>query len=197
MNSNAKSTRWALVLAASVLGCKSVYAQERSVSTFPQPRAIANSSELKPHVGVHLGVANPQGDMNSGVGYGIEYGYQPYIPVGVALEISGLSTDSQNENDINRAKVLLKGTYNLGGTVPIIKNSYAGIGAGPVLDTAADGITRGRMGIAPLAGFDIPIATAGTSEEKNVSLGANAHYLFVSHDAPNSFELAGMMKYWF
>lgn len=187
----------AFALVATVLSTNAAYAVDRAVSTFPEPRVVGNSSELKPHIGLRLGVSNPQGDMNSGVGYGIEYGYQPYIPVGVAVELSALTTDSQNPTDVNRAKLLLKGTYNFGGTVPIVRNSYVGVGAGPVLDTAADGVSRARFGVAPLAGFDIPIATAGTSDVKNVSLGANAHYLFVSHDAPNSFELAGMMKYWF
>lgn len=168
-------------------------ADESGVSrTFPEPQPAMNREEMKPSLAINAGIANTaERDYDGALGYGIEFGYQHWIPVGVAFELSGYSSDGDGDTaSLTRTKLLGKANYHFGGTIPVIKESYVGLGLGPVLDNVA-GDNEVQLGFAPQVGFDIPLT------DTKYSLGANANYLFVTGNNPDVFALNGVAKYWF
>lgn len=159
-------------------------------STFPKTAPIEDRSGFRPHVGVKLGVASPEGSYNSAPEFGLDVGFQPYVPFGAGLAITTSRNTSQaNAQDLERTSILARGTYNFGGSTPVIKNSWLGVAAGPVF--RRDGTD---FGAAPIVGFDIPMREAPGSY---LSLGADAKYLFISGDEADTFSVNGVVKYWF
>jgi hypothetical protein len=159
-------------------------------STFPSPARPENIDEWKTHMGVLAGYSGAEGDFDSTLGYGVDWGIQPYIPFAVGAELA--STTSAG--NLTRTTLLGRGTYNFGGTIPLINRSYIGAMLGPVWDSQSrnDGL---RFGIAPVIGFDMPLWKEITTNA--VTLGLNARYLMVNESAPDTFALNGAMKYWF
>lgn len=173
-------------------------AQETSKTTFPK----VNNERLegpaqKPHIGVTLGTMNPDNSYKSAFEYGIDAGFQPMLPIGFGLEVSAVSTD-RSEGDrtqnLNRTSILPRVTYNLAGDIPVVRNSYLGLGAGAIFDAKSPNQGT-HFGLAPLAGFDIPLVNE--PRRNFVSLGLGAKYLFVSGPSPDSFSVNGLVKYWF
>lgn len=165
---------------------------QTSSSTFPKPTETRGVSEQKPHVGIMLGFTGQQANYGSSAEYGIDIGFQPYIPFGAGIELSGSNTDRTRNGRmerLTRTNLLAKGTYNFGGSSDIIRNSYVGLGLGPIFDS-----TDTHFGIAPMAGFDIPFRN---KPRQFLSLGLYAKYLFVSGVSPNAFSMNGVLKYWF
>lgn len=169
----------------------------RTESPFPENRQVVNHAELKPHIGLDLGVSSPASNYNNATEYAIEAGFQPYIPYGLGAELSRFSSDNTNANyaTLNRTKFLLRGTYNFGGNIPVLRDSYLGLKAGPVFDDVA-GVTSVLFGGGAVAGFDIPLNLSGLRADA-FSLGANVSYLFVSSTDVDEFALNGAVKYWF
>jgi len=166
------------------------FAQNEGTSTFPAPAKPENVSEWRTHLGVLAGYTNAEGKYKSALGYGADWGIQPYIPFGVGAEIAS----TENEGNLTRTTLLGRGTYNFGGTIPVINKSYVGAMLGPVWDSESrnDGV---RFGLGPVIGFDLPLGKEIT--QNTVTLGLNARYLFVNESAPDTFALNGAMKYWF
>lgn len=180
-----------LALAASA----SVYAastERDSTSTFPKERPLSEWSESRPHVGLIAGLAAPEGSFRSTTEYGIEAGYQPYIPFGLGAELTHLRTRSDVDELLDRTTLLLKGTYNFGGTTPIIKDSYVGLGFGAIAKN--DGTD---LAMAPLVGFDIPLKDATQKGREFFSLGAHAKYVVVSSNDPDALSVNAVLKYWY
>jgi len=159
-------------------------------STFPTPARPANVNEWRAHMGIIGGYTQPEGGFSSMLGYGVDWGVQPYIPFGVGVELASTTA----EGNLTRTTLLGRGTYNFGGSIPLINRSYIGAALGPVWDSesANDGI---RFGIAPVLGFDIPIGREIT--QRAVTLGMNAKYLFVNESVADSLNVNGAVKYWF
>src|SRR5688500_163294 len=65
-----------------------------ATSTIPQHRELVDKDEAKPHFGITAGVANPEGSYDSRGEYGIDVGYQPYIPVAIGLMASYHETEA-------------------------------------------------------------------------------------------------------
>ena len=144
--------------------------------TFPNLRATYTRAEYQPHAGLLVGISNPkEGDTSTE--FGLDVGYQPYIPFGLGFEIT--RTD-------NRSIILAKGSYNFGGDIPIIHNAFVGVAAGRDDETTVFG---------PLAGFDIPLSESGPNSQ--LTLGGSAKYLFSNNDDAQSLSINGNMKYWF
>jgi hypothetical protein len=150
-------------------------------------------SELRPHVGIQIGHADSGSTYGGATSYGLEVGYQPYIPLAAALELQNFSNDGTG-NKLDRTSLMAKGTYNFGGTIPIIRNSFVGAALGPVFDTAGTDSTN--VGAKVLAGLDFPLTASGLTQEKSFSLGATAQYLAVLR-ADDSFIVNAQLKYWF
>lgn len=166
-------------------------AQEKTgSSTFPKPREVVDQSELRPHVGVMVGVANPEGSYRSSGEYGIDVGYQPLIPFGLGLEITGSAIESDAGDRLDRTGILAKATYNFGGETVVIRDSYVGLGLGAALKSDGTDLVS-----APLVGFDIPI---NREKGRNMfSLGANAKYIIVGSSDPDTLSVNGVVKYWY
>lgn len=192
--------KFAMLMTAVMLMMASNYARAadnmgRIKNSFPKVSETMNPEYAKPHIGVMAGFSNPEGSFDTTGEYGLDVGLQPWSPLGVGLEVTRVSTERTfrgvNQN-LERTNVLVKGIYNLGGTIPVVRYSYLGLGLGAVFDTSA--YTGTHSGIAPLIGFDIPL----TNDTANFfSLGAGAKYVFVSGPSPDSFTVNGMVKYWF
>ncbi len=168
---------------------------QTSSSTLPEPKEATTVEQQKPHIGARLGIASPEGGYGGAAEYGLEVGFQPYIPYGAAVEITNFTSD-KNEGDLNRTKVLARGTYNFGGTNMIVRHSYVGLGLGPVFDTVP-GDSDVRLGTDLQAGIDFPLNAVGLIARKSMSLGATANYLFVSNSGVDTFGVNGLLKYWF
>ena len=187
-----------MLITAVMLFLVSIYARAQSGqtgTTFPKPATTMSQDFAKPHVGLIAGVTNPEASFATRMEYGLDVGFQPWAPFGLGLEVTGLNSDrtlGAQPQDLNRTNILVKANYNLGGDIPVIRNSYVGLGLGAVIDASAyKGV---HSGVAPLVGFDIPLTTASTNY---FSLGAAAKYVFVSGPSPDSYTLNGMAKYWF
>ena len=166
-----------------------------TTGTLPQHRSVMDVSEYKPHVGAQLGFSEPEGSYQTGSEIGVDVGYQPAIPYGVGFEFIHARAQSQgNDVALDRTVALAKGTYNFGGDIDIIKDSYVGVGVGAAFVSGATALTFG-----PLVGFDIPLNKRGVDNDMNgvVTLGALAKYLILEGSNPDTFALNGMMKYWF
>lgn len=184
----------ALIASAAFFTALSASAQKdqgSGSSTFPQPREVMDTSEWKPHVGLVAGFAAPEGRGNSSGEYGIDIGYQPYIPYGVGLEYTHGEDIDNGTTTQDRDTVWLKGSYHFGGDTMIIKDSYAGLGLAAVMKS--DGTS---VAAAPILGFDIPIKQ-GMEAAGFFSLGANARYAVVSDGDVDTFSLSGVVKYWY
>ncbi len=185
-------------LTAVIFLTQMTFAQQAGTSsaTFPEVRAVSSSSEYKPHVGINVGVASPEGSFRNVPGYGIEAGYQPMIPFGLGIEVTSFSSDrsiGSEQDNLNRTTALVKGTYNFGGDIPVLRESFVGLGVGPVFDSHSTW-NGTHFGIAPVLGFDIPLIQA---KQNYMSLGLSAQYVFVSGPSPDGFSLNGAAKYWF
>lgn len=191
----------ALALAATLTGT-SAQAEDRKSDTksrvqqsFPAVKKTMNRSEFKPSVGVSAGITTPEASFKTSAEYGINAAMQVWTPLGLGLDVTGLSTSRSyggESQSLNRTNVLLVGSYHLGGDIPALQYTYFGLGLGAVFDTNA---YRGaHTGIAPIAGIDIPL---NDQELKSLSLGLSAKYVFVSGPSPDSFAINGVAKYWF
>lgn len=152
-----------------------------------------DKSQRKPHIGLQLGAVNPE-YTDPATEFGIEVGYQPYIPLAAAIELSTFSSDD-NAGDFRRTNLMAKGTYNFGGSTPIIRHSFIGAAIGPIYDSYADD-NELNAGVKFLAGFDFPLTGNRTTRVKSFSLGAAANYLVVAN-AQDNFLVNGQLKYWF
>lgn len=157
---------------------------------------MAQRSELKPHFGLLTGFATPEGNYRTSAEYGVTFGYQPYIPIAVGLELSTTynnTSEGPESRDLQRTKLLVQGTYNFGGNVPILSQSYVGVAIGPMIESVNNDDTW-EVGTLPTVGFDYPFQLRNG---KDISFGANARYLMSSSSAANTFSLNAMAKYWF
>ncbi len=165
--------------------------KQTETSTFPAPHAIRNSGEQVPHIGLMLGSTQPEGRFNSSAEVGIDVGFQPYVPFGLGLEATYSQLNSTvNDGKNERGTVLAKATYNLGGSIPIIRDSYVGFGVGAVI--AKD---KSTLATAPMVGFDIPIRDK--NDQASLSFGANAKFLTAEGSEPDAVSLSGVVKYWY
>lgn len=181
-------TKALLAILASGILSMNAWAAETGTSTIPERRSVQRQSEYKPHVGLLAGAAQPEGSGETASELGFDIGYQPYIPFGAGLEyIHSRVDDGIDKRD--RDTVLLKGTFNFGGTMTLIKDSYVGLGLGAVFLP-----DRTAAVAAPLLGFDIPLQQ---DRQEFVSLGASAKYAVVSDGEVDTFSLNGVVKYWF
>ncbi len=184
------------IAALVVLHAGQVYAQDTGASILPEPREIESNDELKPHFGVRLGIADPAQNYNGAAEYGVEFGLQPFIPYGAGVELARFTSHSDIDGapDLDRVKFLVRGTFNFGGDITVIKQSYFGVNVGPVFDTI-NGTTYTKLAGGLVAGADFPLTNTETAAN-TFTLGANANYLLVDSDA-DVFSVNGAVKYWF
>jgi hypothetical protein len=71
------------------------HAQNEGSSTFRAPTRPYAADEWRTHVGILAGYTNAEGDYNSALGYGVDWGVQPYIPFGMGVELAS----TENEGD--------------------------------------------------------------------------------------------------
>jgi hypothetical protein len=160
-------------------------AQNRLEGSLPEPREVDNKDAYRIHMGLTAGVNNPNGDADSTPEFGINVGFQPYVPFGLGAEITTAELD---ETDIQRTSVLARGTYNFGGDIPVLKSSYVGVVTGPMfVDSQVE------WSVGPTAGFDIPLTQATSNF---LSLGLQAKYLYTT-DVQDSFSAGLALKYWY
>jgi hypothetical protein len=164
-------------------------------SIIAKPRALESESELKPHLGLLLGLSNPEGAYSSGAELGLTMGYQFYIPYSLGFELSTVGNEASSDSaELRRTKALAQLTYNFAGNIPVISKSYVGLGMGPMLESFR-GDDDFVWGVMPVVGFDIPLMSGKI--ENVFSLGANARYLISSSGLPNVFSTNVAAKYWF
>ncbi len=183
------------LLCGSLFFCMQAQAQDTSTgsSTLPKPRAVEETTEWRPHVGLMLGVNSPEGSYRAAPEYALDVGYQPYIPFGLGLEIATSRIEQKDDGDaLSRTMAWVKGSYHFGGDTVILKDSYVGVGLGAAMKSDGTDIAS-----APLLGFDIPFKNANSQERAYFSLGAHAKYMVVSGSDPDALSLNGVMKYWY
>jgi hypothetical protein len=180
-----KFDRLVYFAAVFILCSATVHAQ---TNVMTKPRPVERYSEWKPHVGFLLGASQPESSGITAAETGIDVGFQPYIPFGLAAEFSHARIDN-GEGGRDRNTIWAKGSYNFGGSTVVLKNSYIGLGLGAVFKT--DGVSAA---IAPLLGFDIPVKEM---QEGNFSLGANLKYAVVADNEVDTMTVSGILKYWY
>lgn len=161
--------------------------------TLPEARKAETHFEKKPHVGIFIGPSFAEGDYMTGGELGIDIGFQPVIPYGLGLELSRseFQLHGDSGSKIHRNNALLKMTYNFGGDIPIIQNSYIGLGLGAAM--LGD---RAYWAASPIIGFDIP--SSDSKEKDYFSTGFFVKYLIYEHNAGPNYLTAGvMLKFWY
>lgn len=159
----------------------------RLENSFPEPNQNQRATAGRVHMGLTTGMFNPSGSMGSSLEYGLNVGFQPVVPFGLGLEFT--TTELDNSVDTQLTQLLLRGTYNLAGDIPVLRHSYFGVTGGPLF--IEDGDTEWAIG--PLVGFDIPLQERSSDF---LSLGLQAKYLLIS-DADDSFGAGLNLKYWY
>ncbi len=170
-------------------GSFGVLAAETISGIFPEVKEVQNTNDYKPHMGFTAGMNSPGGDNNTTTETGVNIGFQPLIPFDLGVEFSTSRFNSDDDQDYKRVSTLGKATYNFGGEIPLLRDTYVGGAAGPVFLSG-----RTEFGAAPLAGFDIPLTK--NKKKDFVSLGLNTRYLYVT-DAPDSLITNAAVSYWF
>ncbi|NCN95203.1 MAG: hypothetical protein GW917_00605 [Bdellovibrionales bacterium] len=174
-----------------------IYAQSTTESqlrkSLPEVRAVEVREEFEPHIAALVGVSNPEGSFDTGAEYGVDVGFQPVIPFGAGMEVSQAIYNANAGDDFKRTSFLLKGTYNFGGNLMILRDSYVGLATGLLVEDIGP-TTNTYGGLMPNLGFDIKTFKV---DQDWVSLGANARYLMTASDSPDVFAINGVMKYWF
>lgn len=161
------------------------YMENKMEGVLPGPKKVDSKDEYRIHMGLTAGVNSPNGDAESTPEYGINIGFQPYIPFGVGAEVITAELD---ESNIQRTSILARGTYNFGGDIAVLRNSYIGVNTGPMF---IDGQTEWSFG--PLVGFDIPLQDQVSNF---LSLGLQAKYLYTT-ETQDSFSAGLALKYWY
>jgi hypothetical protein len=162
-----------------------------------KPRPVASRGEYRPHIGLRGGMADPSQNYGTSFEYGVDVGYQPYVPFGLGAEFAQSVTSKGGKSDerLTRNKLLARGTYNFSGNNEFLRRSYVGYDLGAVIDNAAS--TSTSLAHGPLIGFDVPLNTTGTEPSQSFTLGASLAYLFVGNARPDSLDLNARLKYWF
>lgn len=161
-------------------------------SIYPKARPVETRSDFKPHVGLLAGMISPEGSYDAGSELGVDIGFQPYIPFATGLEVAYSRAENRNEaDDLNRTTVLAKASYNFGGDIVILKDSYIGLGLGGAFTSDTS-----RWVSSPILGFDITVREL-PQENQKVSLGAMAKYAIYEGSDVDTFSLNGLVKYWF
>lgn len=160
-------------------------ARNRIEESLPEPQAVESKDQYKLHMGLTAGVSSPRGDVDSSPEYGINVGFQPYVPFGLGAEVI---TAELADSDIQRTSILARGTYNFGGDIPVLRSSYLGVTTGPMF---VDGQTEWSVG--PLVGFDIPLQNQTSNF---LSLGLQAKYLWTT-DSQDALSAGAALKYWY
>lgn len=181
-----------ITVACFVISTRLVFGQDsdaRTEGTFPEPKEVETRSDLRTHVGVTAGLNVPDGSYDTTPNLGVDVGFQPYIPFGLGAELFTTEIDADSADTDQRTALLGRGTYNFGGEIPVVRHSFLGLAAGPV-------VTGGtwEVGIAPLVGFDIPVTKINNSD---LTIGANAKYLVITSGTPDSFMANMAVKYWY
>lgn len=160
-------------------------AQRTGSSTLPQPRPVEDREEMRPHIGLIGGAVDQEGSVGSQGNFGLEVGFQPYLPVALAAEITHTET-----NALEQTMALAKATYNFGGSNPLVRHSYAGFILGADFERSGTYVASG-----PIIGFDIPTRDRPSDF---ISIGANARYTILSKGDPDTLVgLNGVVKYWY
>lgn len=177
--------RFMLVLL--VLTSSNAFSQTEPGPTLPLIKVVETTEESRIHMGLNLGINNPEGTRGSTPEIGFDVGFQPIIPFGASLELSTSRFASGDDEFHKRTTMLVRGTYNFGGDTPVIRYSYVGVATGAVF--LSDGT---ELGVAPLFGFDVPL-----DEAHKYSMGFMGRYLFVTSKDPDSLITSLAMKFWF
>ncbi|AGH94586.1 hypothetical protein [Pseudobdellovibrio exovorus] len=170
-----------------------VLAQSKNTSgasTLPKPRPVESTQEWKPHVGLLGGISTPDGSGNSSGAFGIDVGYQYYIPFSLGAEYIHSDVDNGATTD-SRDSLMVKGSYNFGGENAFLSKTYAAVALGVVF--TPDGTA---VAAAPILGFDYPLKD-GEKSKDYFSVGASTRYTFVGNNETDTFSLLGAVKYWY
>ena len=159
--------------------------RNRIEGSLPEPRSVESKDQYRIHMGLTAGVNSPNGDAEASPEFGVNVGFQPYVPFGLGAELTTAELDNTN---IQRTSVLARGTFNFGGDIPVLKTSYIGVATGPMF---VDGNVEWSVG--PLTGFDIPLQYQANNF---LSLGLQAKYLYTT-GTQDALSAGLALKYWY
>jgi hypothetical protein len=202
------NAKYLFVLLALTASAPAFAADADASKTFPTPQSAEGA--MAPHVGLVGGFADQTGAYKPSVAYGVDAGFQPYIPFGLGIQALFYNSSYDLNNTVpgydreglKRVEIMLRGTYNFGGDNAIVKGMYVGGKVGavinkPYIENNAGNDTSGntftRLGIAPVIGGDYMLGTS------RVSLGVEVSYLFVTgpESEMDTFQALVSAKYWF
>lgn len=185
-----------LLIICALLSSYSLYAEHRGTAdkvegTFPELKK-SSADNMAYSMGLTAGVNSPESTNDDTGVAGAIVGFQPIVPLGLGLEVNTSRFNNGDDQNYKSIATLARATYNFGGDIPVIRHSFLGAAGGPLFLSNSN-TDQVEWGIAPLAGFDIPLA-----ERKRdvISLGLDAKYL-ITTDTPDAVVAQGAVKYWF
>ena len=182
-----KINRSLIALAATLVLSPLAHAQKSAI--IPSVRKAEGMEQMKPSIGFWGGYAQTESRRDATT-FGADYTFQQYIPFSFGAEVLGMVARTKDTTSVlTRTRVLAKASYNFGGDIIILKNTYVSLGLGPVFDNES-GTLDTRLGIVPAIGMDFMLGESGWSA------GVNFGYMFLTA-GNQSFTANGVMKYWF
>lgn len=182
-----------IMLALAVLASSNVIYAEHTMETQMQKAKSEASADDRYNLGLAAGVNAPDGNRDATAEAGATFGYNPRPEVGLGADFSTSRFNDGDDADFERISAMARGAYNLGGDLPVLRDSYIGAAAGPIFLSRQNNPNQVEWALAPLVGFDIPL---NQKLHDVISLGVNVKYL-VTTNTPDSTITTGVVKYWF
>lgn len=158
----------------------------------PEIRLIEDEALYSPHFGASFGTSSPEGSFNTTQNFGLEFGLQPIIPFSYTIK-ANYAEFADGDRNLSRTIVSIEGKYNFGGKIPVVKHSYVGLGAGPAWEAGSVDDDLAFI-FYPQVGFDLPLQSV---VDAPISFGLNSSYIVSTRSTPDTFNLNGVVKYWY
>jgi hypothetical protein len=175
-----------ITLLAGVNTCFAQYENQGRMEEKMPTSAAAERSEKFVYMGIIGGGENPNGSLGTAAQVGLVAGSQFVSGLGYGGEVNTTQLDDADKT--RRTITTAQVAYRMGGEVPLFKDSYAALGAGPAFVKS-----KVRWAVAPAVGFDVPLSRRN---HETVSLGLNAKYVGVT-SSPDSYVGSAVVKYWY
>jgi hypothetical protein len=175
-----------ITLLAGVNTCFAQYENQGTMEEKMPSSGTGERSEKIIYMGLVGGGENPNGPLRTETQVGIVAGAQYLSGVSYGAEVNTTKLDDVSRSQ--RTIATVQSGYKMGGDIPLLKDVYVAVGAGPAF--VPDHV---RWAIAPVVGFDIPLSK---KMHEFVSIGLNAKYVGVTN-SPDSYVGSAAVKYWY
>lgn len=181
-----KKSLFIVGLLLSTGGCLAESEMQGRMEEKMEPWSAKSTSAYIYNMGLTGGGENPNGVFRTKTQLGVVANSQQIEGAGFGAEVNTTQLDDADKT--RRTLALAQAAYRMGGDIPLIKDTYVAVGAGPAFVKS-----KVRWAVAPAVGFDVPL---NNKIHETISLGLNARYVGVN-SSPDSYVGSAAVKYWY